>query len=582
MQTQRGAPQKRSGSDSPSTTHPPRPGGGERQASGDHLHRWPNLSDFGAFLSKVANAEEPPTELLTKILALVPSAREGALLCVGQDEGHTIVATTEGFSADVILPPIGPLINSLPRQSLLYRSGELLDLHGHRQSDAYQAMIQGLLGERCAHGALLYIPFLRQDTLLGALLLRHPEAPHAFTLEDMELVEFLAGQTGLALENMYLRKAVSGGQRELKTLFDVVDVDGIEEQLYVHDLDYNLLIANIAKLRSHQLTAEQIAGQKCYQAFHRRDSPCPGCPARETFRTKKSASVELSVPESEKVFKTYIYPLTGKEGTLLGVVHYMRDITEQKRQEQEEERLGRLAALGELSAVIAHEIRNPLSGVGISAQALSRELHPGDFHESNLKNILKGIRKVDDVIKGLLDFANPKEPLLAPTSVNRVIEDALFFSAPQAHEGQIVIEKHLARHLPPVLLDPEQIKRVFINIILNALQAMRPGGILRIRTAKKPPEQVVVRIADTGTGIPPAHLKRIFDPFFTTKSQGAGLGLSISRTILEKHHASITCESQEGKGTTFTIVFPGLPEGWRTSAQGWANGFGEEGACAAP
>jgi nitrogen-specific signal transduction histidine kinase len=523
-------------------------------------HQWPNLSDFGTFLSKVADTEEPPTELLTKILALVPSAQEGALLCVGQDEGHTIVATTEGFLADVVLPPIGPLINSLPRQSLLYRSGALLDLHGNLQSDPYDAMIQGLLGERWAHGALLYIPFLRQGTLLGALLLRHAYDPDAFTLEDMQLLEFLAGQTGLALEIMYLRKAITEGRRKFKTLFDVVDVDGIEEQLYVHDLDYNLIIANTSKLRSHHLTAEQIAGQKCYQAFHHRATPCPGCPAHETFKTKKSAAVELSLSEGEKVLKTYTYPLTGKAGNLLGVVHYMRDVTEQKSLERKNERISRLAALGELSAVIAHEIRNPLSGVGISAQALSRSLHPGDFHESNLKNILKGIRKVDDVIKGLLDFATPKEPVLTPVSVNKVLEEALFFSVPQAQEGQISIEKHLGKTLPLVLLDLEQIKRVFINIILNALQAMSPGGVLRIRTARSAGRRVMVRITDTGAGIPPVTLKRIFDPFFTTKSQGAGLGLSISRTILEKHHATITCDSQAGKGTTFTLLFQGQPE----------------------
>jgi signal transduction histidine kinase len=523
--------------------------------------RWPNLADFGAFLSKVADTEEPPAELLTKILSLVPSAQEGALLCVGQDEGHTIVATTEGFLADVVLPPIGPLINSLPRQSLLYRSGELLDLHGNLQSDPYNSMIQGLLGKRWAQGALLYIPFLRQGTLLGALLLRPPDAADAFTLEDMQFLEFLAGQTGLALENMYLRKAASEGRRKFKTLFDVVDVDGIEEQLYVHDLDYNLIIANMSKLRSHHLTAEQIAGQKCYQAFHHRDTPCSGCPARETFKTKKSAAVELGPAELERIFKTYTYPLTGEAGNLLGVVHYMRDVTEQKSLERENERMSRLAALGELSAVIAHEIRNPLSGVGISAQALSRSLHAGDFHESNLKNILKGIRKVDDVIKGLLDFATPKEPVLAPVSVNKVLEEALFFSAPQAQESQITIEKSLGKALPSVLLDQEQIKRVFINIILNALQAMPRGGELRIRTTKSAGGRVMVRLTDTGVGIPPAILKRIFDPFFTTKSQGAGLGLSISRTILEKHHATITCDSQEGTGTAFAIVFSGQPEG---------------------
>jgi signal transduction histidine kinase len=119
-----------------------------------------------------------------------------------------------------------------------------------------------------------------------------------------------------------------------------------------------------------------------------------------------------------------------------------------------------------------------------------------------------------------------------------------------------VIEKHLAKHLPPVLLDPEQIRRVFINIILNGLQSMSAGGILRICTAKKRTGQVVVRIVDTGSGIPQTARARIFDPFFTTKSQGAGLGLSVSRTILEKHHATIAHDSREGKGTTFSISFP--------------------------
>jgi signal transduction histidine kinase len=155
----------------------------------------------------------------------------------------------------------------------------------------------------------------------------------------------------------------------------------------------------------------------------------------------------------------------------------------------------------------------------------------------------------------LLDFASPKEPVLAPASLNQVLEEALFISAPQAQESQICIEKSLSKSLPRVLLDQEQIKRVFINIILNALQAMQPGGVLRLRTARSPGGRVMVRIADTGTGVPAAILKRIFDPFFTTKSQGAGLGLSISRTILEKHHASISCNSQEGKGTTFTLLF---------------------------
>jgi two-component system, NtrC family, sensor kinase len=553
------APRSRSHSAVPQRSTPPRKIGELDSLQLDLRHRWPNLADFGTFLSKVANTEEPPAELLTKILSLVPSAQEGALLCVGQDEGHTIVATTEGFLADVVLPPIGPLINSLPRQSLFYCSGELLDLQGNLQSDPYNAMIQGLLGERWAQGALLYIPFLRQGTLLGALLLRPHDAADVFTHENMQLLEFLAGQTGLALENMYLRKAVSEGRRKFTTLFDVVDVDGIEEQLYVHDLDYNLLIANMSKLRSHHLSAEHITGQKCYQAFHRRDTPCPGCPARETFRTKKSAAVELG-PTDEKIFKTYTYPLTGEAGNLLGVVHYMRDVTEQKSLERENERISRLAALGELSAVIAHEIRNPLAGVGISAQALSRALQPGDFHESNLKNILKGIHKVDGVIKGLLDFATPKEPALVPSSVNKVLDEALFLSAPQAEENQIIIEKSLGKALPSVLLDQEQIKRVFINIILNALQAMPGSGTLRLRTARGAGGRVIVRLGDSGVGIPPEILPRIFDPFFTTKSQGAGLGLSISRTILEKHHATITCDSQEGKGTTFTISFSEKPE----------------------
>jgi hypothetical protein len=139
------------------------------------------------------------------------------------EKDHRLAA---GIRLEVPVPEVLPL-----HPYHFEGTGKLLDLQGNRQNDPYDAMIQGLLGERWAHGALLYIPFLRQGTLLGALLLRHPHEPDAFTLRDMQLLEFLAGQTGLALENMYLRKAISDGRRKFKTLFDVVDVDGIEEQL---------------------------------------------------------------------------------------------------------------------------------------------------------------------------------------------------------------------------------------------------------------------------------------------------------------------------------------------------------------
>jgi signal transduction histidine kinase len=227
----------------------------------------------------------------------------------------------------------------------------------------------------------------------------------------------------------------------------------------------------------------------------------------------------------------------------------------------------RLAAIGELAASVAHELRNPLSVIRTSAYYVKYRLleKADDKVQDSLDQIEKQVLVSDKIIRDLLDFARVRPPELRPADVNEVVQATL---AGVSFPEEIVVVTRLAEGLPPVPLDPSQMERAFLNLVTNSVQAMPEGGQLQVRTWGED-EAILVSISDTGVGIPPENLARIFEPLFTTKTQGTGLGLSICRRIVEAHGGSIEVESpsitlgtstletgQAGTGSTFTVRLP--------------------------
>ncbi len=223
----------------------------------------------------------------------------------------------------------------------------------------------------------------------------------------------------------------------------------------------------------------------------------------------------------------------------------------------------KLASLGKLAAGIAHEINNPLGGILIYASLLIEDLPEDDPQRQGLTRIVHEAGRCKEIVKSLLEFARQSEPIMDPVDINRAITDGLFFLENQALFHNIQIVKNLDPALPFARGNGSQLKQVFMNILVNAAEAIHGSGTLTISTAfSSERKSVTIKFADTGEGIPEENLSRIFDPFFTTKDvgKGTGLGLSMAYGIIEGHGSKIGVKSKMGEGTTFTIELDVYPE----------------------
>ncbi|HTY38293.1 MAG TPA: cache domain-containing protein [Bacteroidota bacterium] len=217
----------------------------------------------------------------------------------------------------------------------------------------------------------------------------------------------------------------------------------------------------------------------------------------------------------------------------------------------------KLASLGKLAAGVAHEINNPLTGILTNSSLLLEDLPADDPRREDVEVMVHETIRCREIVKRLLDFARQTKPQKQRATINALLENIILLVRNQASFRNITIQKRLSAEVPEVLVDPDQIQQVFINIILNAAEAMTKGGELSISsTVSARKDAVVISFADNGPGIPEDVRERIFDPFYTTKEHGTGLGLSISYGIVEQHGGTIAVESCPGKGSTFTIQLP--------------------------
>ena len=252
-----------------------------------------------------------------------------------------------------------------------------------------------------------------------------------------------------------------------------------------------------------------------------------------------------------------VSPLRDAEGRIIGASRICKDITHLKKAEERLILAERLSSLGELSAGVAHELRNPLAGIKINTQMLLRKADLTDMERRLLSSSQDGIEKIQKIVDDMLDFAKPKAALFKEEDVNDVVGKSLAILQAKLKKGNIASFFDRDDGLPRIKIDGHQMQQVLINLMLNAVQAMEKGGTLSLRTFREDGGGVGIEVKDTGSGIPASQLKKIFDPFFTTKSEGTGLGLSISVKILENHGATLDVESREGEGSTFIIHLPG-------------------------
>jgi PAS domain S-box-containing protein len=244
-------------------------------------------------------------------------------------------------------------------------------------------------------------------------------------------------------------------------------------------------------------------------------------------------------------------------GRKLGAVVTIEDVSDVKALTEQLIRADRLAALGELTAGVAHEVRNPLGIIRASVQLMEDSECNRERVTGAATVIKQEIDRLDRVIKALLDFGRPAAPSMRAVAVSQVLEDVALFSTTFARRSHVKVIEEYGAGVPEVMADPEQLKQVFVNLISNAVQAMPEGGTLTVTTGQEN-GFVFVRFADTGAGIPADILGKIFDPFVSMRDDGTGLGLTIVHRIVDDHNGHLEVASEPGTGTAFTVWLPAI------------------------
>jgi PAS domain S-box-containing protein len=311
------------------------------------------------------------------------------------------------------------------------------------------------------------------------------------------------------------------------------------------------------------------ANRRCEELLGMPPEDLVGLPATRVFagleakwlrgESRQPREFRVETEGREATLKVEAFPLRGETGAVVGHV-LVADAVAETEGGEFQKKLDRLVSLGELSAYVAHEIRNPLTGIRTTVQFVSSKLKPADSRREDLDDVIKELDRIEQIITGLLMFARPPQSRSQPCDLHQVLERTLDLLALQLTDAKVRVTRELAEDLPLVIADPDLLQQVFLNLCLNAIQAMPEGGELNITTGvrryRTRRSLVDVGISDTGVGIPKELMEKIFDPFFTTRSMGTGLGLPISVQIVRDAGGVITAKNNNGGGATLRVSLP--------------------------
>jgi PAS domain S-box-containing protein len=378
--------------------------------------------------------------------------------------------------------------------------------------------------------------------------------------DDVELVETIAGYVAVALDNAQLYSSLEQKALEIARLKDFSE--NIVESLNVGVLSVDLE----GIVESWNTRMEQLFGVSRKESVGRQlSSLLPDELAREIEARGDQEQItgiykqRLQHLGKSLTLNVSITPLVSKSNERIGRLLLFDDVTQRERMEEQMSQTEKLTSLGLLAAGVAHEVNTPLAVISNYIQMLAKQMPEGDPRQSIIEKIVKQTFRASEIVNNLLNFSRTGAAEAADIDVNRVVEETLSLVAHPLKTSHIQVVKQLGDPLPAVRGSANKLQQVFLNLFLNARDAMPGGGMLEVRTTAHN-GSVEIEVADTGAGIPREHIHRIFDPFFTTKAsgRGTGLGLSVSYGIIKEHAGKIDVRSTPGKGTSFHVEFPAV------------------------
>jgi two-component system NtrC family sensor kinase len=486
-----------------------------------------------------------------------------ALLLVDEASGDYEVIRAEGF---------GDLtISGLSRHSQIAASlagGMALSLDDPRLHGAFPAEELAFWRLRGVH---YFVPCVSKGGTIAVLALGQRGQGEPLSSEDMGLLSAVGSHVATALENGRLYRQLQLKASELQRLqeFNENIVESLDNGLVVEDLDGRVIRWNRALADIYGLSAMDARGHKLEEVF---DGPFVEA-LRAAQRDSPAGASLYRVPMAGRAGKAgerlrvniATAPLKAPSGqfnmsTVVGNIIIIEDVTERVHLEEQLQISDKMASVGLLAAGVAHEVNTPLTGISSFTQMLLSNADPDDPKTRMLEKIEQQTFRAAKIVNGLLNLSrsgSSGSEENAPVDINAVINDVLSLLEPQLMVSKVKVRRELCPSPALVAGVEHKLQQVFLNLFLNARDAMPKGGWLSVET-RLDNGHVVAEVGDTGSGIPSEHLSRIYDPFFTTKliGKGTGLGLSITYGIVREHEGTLTCQSAVGQGTRFTVSLP--------------------------
>jgi two-component system, NtrC family, sensor kinase len=500
----------------------------------------------------------------TDLNALLSSVVDRLSRTLAVDRIAIFLRAEEDSEQFVLSKSIG--MNPMSKLDLTFLSAPRPEPAGHMFFENTHQVPRETRGAQEAIGRLdlnYYIPCRAQQKTVAVLGLGKTTKGDYLSSEDVELLETLGGYLGIAIQNGRLYTSLQQKVAEYERLKDFNEniVESINVGVMALDMEDRIESWNAQMEVMYALPRWQALTQPLRSIF-------PAEFVEEFYRLRQNAGINnlykfrLSTPAGEtRTVNVAIAPLVTRKFQVIGRLVIMDDITERVDLESQLSQADKLSSIGLLAAGVAHEVNTPLAVISSYTQMLAKQLQ-GDPQKSGLlEKITRQTFRASEIVNNLLNFSRTSGTEFANVDINKVITDTLALLEHQFKVSKITVESELTPDISPIQGNPGRLQQVFLNLFLNAKDAMAGGGRLTVATSNG--ETVSVRVSDTGSGIAPEHIQRIYDPFFTTKTvpkegqtRGTGLGLSVTYGIIQEHAGKIRVESNAEAGTTFALDFP--------------------------
>nr|MCU0255675.1 ATP-binding protein [Vicinamibacterales bacterium] len=412
-----------------------------------------------------------------------------------------------------------------------------------------------------------FVPCVSTERTIAVMAVGGRDGGEPLNSEDLALLAGVAGQVATALENGRLYSELRVKADELNRLREFSEniIASLNDGLVVVGLDGRILRWNPSIELLCGVPRSQAVGRRLEDVFGGMflDALRAAMESEAGEGTLNRTPLDSRHPEPRSLLvNAAVAPLRTPDGKVAGTIVIVEDTTARVKLEEQLQISEKMASIGLLAAGVAHEVNTPLTGISSYTQMLLEQAEVDDPRTPLLQKIERQTFRAAKIVNGLLNLARPAQTEFGPVDVNAVINDVIALLEHQLRGARIQVRRELSPTPPVVLGIEHKLQQVFLNLLLNARDAMPSGGWLSV-SSRVEDGRVVVEVGDTGAGIAQEHLSRIYDPFFTTKpiGQGTGLGLAITYGIVQEHHGTITCRSSAGQGTTFVIDLPAAAAG---------------------